>query len=117
FRDLDRLAVRRAQYVAGAKRLAADEILRRSDDRDDADPQLELRDRSRCRDDGRTAGHVAFHVLHTLAGLDRDPAGVERDPLADESEHEPAARRRRRLVPKDDEPRLVRTRTAGARER
>ena len=39
------------------------------------------------------AGHVALHVLHVGGRLDRDAAGVERDRLADEAEHEVRLRR------------------------
>ena len=52
------------------------------------------------------AGHVALHVLHVERGLDRDPAGVERDRLADEAEHEAAARLGR-VVAEDDQARRV----------
>ena len=52
------------------------------------------------------AGHVALHVLHPAGRLDRDAAGVERDRLADEPEHDVVARAGR-VVAEDDQARLV----------
>ena len=37
-------------------------------------------------DDAGGAGHVALHVLHAAAGLDRDAAGIEHHALADEGD-------------------------------
>ena len=45
------------------------------------------RDRAHGAGDGRAAGHVVLHPLHAVGGLDRDAAGVERDALADQTEH------------------------------
>ena len=116
-RDLDRLAVRGAQDVARPERVAADEILRRGDDRDDPHGQLELRDRGDACDHGRAAGHVALHVLHLQRRLERDPAGVERDRLADEPEHDSSLSPVRRLVAEDDQAGPVRARASDGRER
>jgi hypothetical protein len=52
------------------------------------------------------ARHVAFHVLHPAGGLDRDAAGVERDRLAHQPEHDVVARAGR-VVAQDDQARLV----------
>ena len=55
--------------------------------RDDAhhiELRLELAQRFERAEYGRRPGHVELHVLHVLRGLDRDPAGIERDALADE---------------------------------
>ena len=115
-RDLDRLAVRRAQDVARTERVATDEVLRGGDDRQDADRQLELRCGGGAGDHGRPAGHVAFHVVHLQSGLQRDPARVERDRLADKADH-CVALRTWRLVTEDDEPRAVHARAPDRAER
>ena len=59
-------------------------------------------------DDGGGAGHVALHVLHRGARLDRDAAAVEHDALADEGQR---LRAGRAAVPAqhDDEALLLRT--------
>ena len=100
-RDLDRLAVCGAQDVAGAERLAADEILRGRDDGEDADGRLQLGRGCRAGDHGRAAGHVALHVVHLQRRLQRDAAGVERDRLADETQHDVAACIRRVVAEND----------------
>ncbi len=76
------------------------------DDRDHAQRECRARRSRPCRDHGAAAGHVALHVLHAQRRLERDAARVERDRLADEAEHDVAARARR-LVAQHDQPRLV----------
>ena len=44
-------------------------------------------------DDRGAAGHVVLHLVHVLGRLDRDAAGVERDALADQPEHDVRAPR------------------------
>ena len=51
--------------------------------------QLDGGQRGHHREHHGTAGHVALHVDHRLAGLDREATGVERDALADQ--HHPRA--------------------------
>ena len=62
------------------------------------------------------ARHVALHVLHPCGRLDRDAAGVERDRLADEAQHDVPARARR-VVAQDDQARLVAAAAADGRQR
>ena len=116
-RDLDRLAVRRAEDVAGAERVAAGKILRRGEDGDCAHRQAEGCDRADAVQRAGAARHVALHVLHLRGGLERDPARVERDRLADEAEVHVLARRRRGLVAQDDQARLVAAAAADGGER
>ncbi len=40
-------------------------------------------------EDGTSAAHVGLHLLHAVSRLQREPAGVERDRLADEPEDRP----------------------------
>ena len=86
------------------------EVLGGGDDGDDAHRQPELGDRADAGDDRGAAGHVALHVLHLRRRLERDPAGVERDRLADETERRRRLRAPGGLVAQDDQPRLVRAR-------
>ena len=62
----------------------------------------ELGDRGDGLEHRGAAGHVHLHLLHLRRGLDRDPAGVEGDRLADEAER--LAGRLRRLVAQHDQP-------------
>ena len=105
-RDLDRLAVHRREDVAGAVRAAADHVLRRADDAEHSNRHAEFRERADALDHRRTARHVALHVLHVVGRLQRDAAGVERDRLAHEPEHESVALAGR-VVAKDDQTRRV----------
>ena len=68
------------------------------------DRHAQLGDRAHRLDDRGAAGHVELHLLHLRRGLDRDPARVEGDRLADEAEVRPA--RARRPVAQHDQPRL-----------
>src|SRR5262249_22114296 len=56
-------------------------------------------------DDRGAAGHVELHRLHSLAGLEREPAGIEGDALADEGDFFFGIRRR--AVADHDEARLL----------
>ena len=51
------------------------------------------------------AGHVHLHLVHARGGLDRDPAAVERDRLADQADARTRAAAR---VAQGDQPRLGR---------
>ena len=48
--------------------------------------QAERGRRAETGHDGRRAHHVVLHLAHRRGGLQRDPAGVERDALADEDD-------------------------------
>ena len=48
--------------------------------------QPQLGDRGDRLEHGGAARHVHLHLLHLRRGLDRDPAGVEGDGLADQPE-------------------------------
>ena len=100
----------------GPERAAADRVLARGDDGQRAQRQPELGDDAHAFDDRAATRHVALHVLHVEGGLDRDPAGVERDRLADEAEQD-VALGRRRLVAHDDHARRVVAALGHARER
>ena len=91
--DLDRLPVRGAQDVAGAERVAAGQVLGGGEHGDRAHGQLQRGDGADAVQRARAARHVALHVLHLRGGLQRDPAGVEGDRLADEPERDVGARR------------------------
>ena len=107
-RDLDRLAVGGGEDVARPHAPPARHVLGGCHDGDRANRDLELRDRADPGDDGGRAGHVALHVLHVRRRLQRDAAGVERHPLADEPEQDVAAAGRgRRLPAQHDEAGLV----------
>ena len=84
--DLDRLAVRGAEDVARTERVAAGKVLRRRDHGDRAHRESERGDRAQPVERAGAARHVALHVLHPRGRLERDPARVERDRLADEAE-------------------------------
>jgi hypothetical protein len=104
--DLDRLSVHCGQDVAGTEGAAPNRVLGGTDDADDAERCLELCERAERRDDRAAARHIALHVLHVERLLDRAPAGVEGDRLADEAEDD-VAPRLRRLVTHDDQVRRV----------
>jgi hypothetical protein len=88
-------------------RLTGKHVLRRADDRDDAQRQLQLGDRLDRPEHRRATRHVELHLEHLVGGLDRDPAGVERDGLADEPEHGPGRVAGGRVVSQRDERRLL----------
>ena len=95
-RDLDRLAVRGREDVARAgtrRRSACSRSAATTVERRAAGSPSSAIAPDAC-DHGRAAGHVALHVLHVQRRLERDPAGVERDRLADEPEHDVGACRR-----------------------
>ena len=104
--DLDRLAVRGAEDVAGPERVAAGQVLGGGEDGDRAHRSAERGERADPVQRPGAAGHVALHVLHPAGRLDRDAAGVERDRLADEPEQDVVARAGR-VVAEDDQARLV----------
>ena len=115
--DLDRLAVRGAQDVAGAECVAAGKVLCGGEDGDRANRKLQRRDRAEAVQRARAARHVALHVLHLRGGLQRDPAGVEGDRLADDAEQQVGAFRGGRLVAQHDQARLVPAAAADGGER
>src|SRR5271169_2768938 len=47
---------------------------------------LEQSNRAHGSDHGGGAGHVVFHFLHAVGGLDGDAAGVKGDAFADQAE-------------------------------
>ena len=104
--DLDRLAVRGAEDVAGPERVAAGQVLGGGEGGDRAHRRAERGERADPVQRPGAAGHVALHVLHPAGRLDRDAAGVERDRLADQPEHDVVARAGR-VVAEDDQARLV----------
>ena len=90
----------------GRKACAARHVLSRGNDGEHAQRDAELGDRAHALDHRAAARHVPLHVLHVVGRLERDAAGVERDRLADEAEHEVVARAGR-LVAQHDQPGLV----------
>ena len=82
--DLDGLAARAGDDVAGFDRLARRHVLGGGDDPDDIDLRLQLGDRQHRADHGCSPAHVGFHHLHVLGGLDRDAAAVEGDAFPDQ---------------------------------
>ncbi len=63
---------------------------------------LQLGDGSHRRNHRRAAGHVVFHLVHVLGGLDGDAAGIEGDSLAHQAQNR-RGRRRGWQVFQDDE--------------
>ena len=57
-------------------------VFHQARDANDIDGQLQLRNGLQRADHGRRAGLVALHGEHALGRLERQPAGVERDALA-----------------------------------
>ncbi len=84
--DFDRLAGHRLENVARANGAAARHVLDQTDHADRVDLGLAAGERVHQADDAGRARHVAFHVLHAGARLDRDAARVEADALADEGD-------------------------------
>ena len=84
--DLDRLAGHGDLHVAGLLRFAGGHVFGGADDGGDLHFRLEQRDGAHDADHGGAAGHVVFHFLHAVGGLDRNAAGVEGDAFADQSE-------------------------------
>ena len=82
--DLDAGPVHRADDVSRAHRLVADHVFSRADHSQQPDRNAKLRDRAEGFEYRCATGHVELHVHHAGAGLDRQPAGVERHGLADE---------------------------------
>ena len=62
---------------------------------------MQLADRRERRDDRGRAGHVGLHVVHVVGWFDRDPAGIEGDPLPHQGEVVPVTTAA--LVPHHDE--------------
>jgi len=83
---LDRLAVHRLHYIAGARRRAARHVFDEAKQAAHALPDAEPRDRRDRPEHRRRAGHVVFHFFHRPRRLERQAAGVERDALADEKQ-------------------------------
>ena len=51
------------------------------------DFRLEQRDAAHGADHGGAAGHVVFHLLHAIGGLDGNAAGIKSDALSDQTQH------------------------------
>ena len=113
---LDRLAVHRSEDVAGPVRAAPCHVLGRGDHGEHAERDAQVGDRADALDHRRAARHVPLHVLHVVRCLERDPAGVEGDRLADQAEHEVVACAGR-VVAQDDQPRVVVASLCHRRER
>ena len=91
----------------GLKRAPARHVLGHRDDAETANRRAQRATARPWRTDhGRAARHVVLHLVHVVGRLDRDAAGVERDALADETEHD-ARRSLRRLVPQHDNTRRL----------
>src|SRR5204862_5024811 len=82
--DLGGAAAEVAGDITGAVGGAGHVVLRGRDQTGQADAEAEPGGGDDGRDHGGAAGHVGTHQVHALGGLDRDPAGVERDALADQ---------------------------------
>src|SRR4029077_21240512 len=82
---LDRLTRHRGDDVAWPLRVSVRHVFDETDGTDRVHSGLAAGERMHQADDASRARHVAFHVLHTAGGLDRDTAGVEANALADES--------------------------------
>ena len=61
-------------------------VLAGRDQTDDVDLGFELPDRAKCAQDARRAAHVEFHLVHVETGLERNPAAIEGNSLADQDE-------------------------------
>ena len=48
---------------------------------------FKLRQGAHSAEHSGAAGHIKFHFLHVVRGLDGDASGIERDGFADESEN------------------------------
>src|SRR5436190_248413 len=88
---LDGLPAHRREHISGLGRTATGEILGARRHADHVHLETELPDGGECRDDRGRAGHVGFHVVHVVGGLDRDPAGIEGDALPHQTKVVPGA--------------------------
>ncbi len=82
--DLGRAAAVLGDHVAGPHRGAADGVLGHRQQPGDPDRAADRGERGHHGGDHGGAGHVALHGHHRLARLDREPAAVEGDALADQ---------------------------------
>ena len=82
--DLDGLAVARADDVARPLGMSSRRVFTGGNDAYDVDGGAERGDGAEGAGDGRGAAHVELHLVHVLAGFQRDAARVERDALAHE---------------------------------
>src|SRR5262249_48786874 len=73
------------------------------------------RDSGERAEDAGGAAHVELHLVHLGTGLERDAAGVERDPLADEDDR--SLRLGGAVVARDDEARRLLRALRGGEER
>ncbi len=67
---------------------------------------LQLGNGAHGADGGRRTSHVVLHLLHTVGGLDRDAAGIERDAFADQGQVVTAERLRRQILHHDEKRRI-----------
>src|SRR6185295_9803101 len=67
--------------------LAARHVLGSADNTDHFDFRLEQSNSAHGTDHGRATGHVIFHLLHTVSGLDGDSTGIEGNAFAHQPEH------------------------------
>ena len=100
----------------GLRRGTRRHVLARGIDADDVDLEPHLGHRAQRAEDRAGAAHVVLHLVHRVARLERDAAGVERDALADE--HHRRFLRLAAVVGHDDQlrrfDRTVRDRQEGA---
>ena len=102
----DRLPFSARQNVTGLDGAAAWHVLGRGHHAHDPDGRLQQCNRAHRAGHGGAPRHVVLHALHAVGRLDRNPARVERDALADEPEHRRGGRSGR-IVPKDDDARRL----------
>ena len=104
--DLGRLAVAESHDVARLVRGARGQVLGERRDPDEVDVEAKVRGGQDGAHRRGRAHHVPLHVAHLVGGLDRDPAGIERDALSDERHGSrrpsgrPGTRGRRRAAPR-----------------
>ena len=103
--NLDRRPAAGRDHIAELVGRRTGHVLHQPDRRHEVDRQPEGGDRRRRGQGRRTPRHIALHRQHRLGRLERQTAGIERHPLADEGEVERGGRLAIPLVPEDHQPR------------
>ena len=106
--DLDRLSGHCRDHIARALGRSRRHVLDQPDEPHRVHPGLASGERFHHPDYHRGAGHVPFHLLHAVARLYGDTAGIERHSLSDERDGGPLSGFGRPLPPEHDESRLAR---------